>query len=133
MDMTWQNKGGPANPADAADGPQVYDDHLYYNFGVRSYRFPFHRVRPALILGSRAGRGGPERGRVPDAPLPPQPHRGRPRARQRAGVVRRVVARDAVQRVRRVPQQVGRRAEADVRQGRGLDRALLVFCRRAGC
>ncbi|KZW01212.1 glycoside hydrolase [Exidia glandulosa HHB12029] len=32
MDMTWQHTD-PANPADAADGPQAYDDHLYYSFG----------------------------------------------------------------------------------------------------
>ena len=35
MDMTWQYND-PANPADAKDGPQTYDDHLYYSFGVSS-------------------------------------------------------------------------------------------------
>jgi hypothetical protein len=30
MDMTWQWDGTPANPADAAIGPQIYDNHLYY-------------------------------------------------------------------------------------------------------
>jgi hypothetical protein len=34
MDMTWQHNN-PPNPADAKDGPQTYDDHLYYSFGVR--------------------------------------------------------------------------------------------------
>ena len=29
MDITWQYNN-PPNPADAADGPQAYDDHLYY-------------------------------------------------------------------------------------------------------
>jgi len=33
MDMTWQYNN-PPNPADAKDGPQTYDDHLYYSFGV---------------------------------------------------------------------------------------------------
>ena len=33
MDANWQGGRGP-NPADAKDGPQTYDDHLYYNFGV---------------------------------------------------------------------------------------------------
>ncbi|EJD41194.1 glycoside hydrolase family 5 protein [Auricularia subglabra TFB-10046 SS5] len=31
MDNLWQRGG--ANPADAADGPAGYDDHLYYSFG----------------------------------------------------------------------------------------------------
>ncbi|KAG5653998.1 hypothetical protein H0H81_008580 [Sphagnurus paluster] len=32
MDINWQyNK--PANPADAALGPQIYDNHLYYSYG----------------------------------------------------------------------------------------------------
>ena len=35
MDITWQ-QNNPPNPADAKDGPQTYDDHLYYNFGVSS-------------------------------------------------------------------------------------------------
>ena len=33
MDMNWQ-WGNRSNPADAADGPQTYDNHLYYSFGV---------------------------------------------------------------------------------------------------
>ncbi|KAI0029966.1 glycoside hydrolase family 5 protein [Vararia minispora EC-137] len=32
MDINWQNNN-PPNPADAAIGPQVYDNHLYYSFG----------------------------------------------------------------------------------------------------
>ncbi|THU85502.1 glycoside hydrolase family 5 protein [Dendrothele bispora CBS 962.96] len=32
MDVTWQFNN-PSNPADAAIGPQGYDNHLYYNFG----------------------------------------------------------------------------------------------------
>ncbi|KAF9779204.1 glycoside hydrolase family 5 protein [Thelephora terrestris] len=32
MDMTWQYNN-PPNPADAKNGPQTYDDHLYYSFG----------------------------------------------------------------------------------------------------
>jgi len=32
MDVTWQYNN-PSNPADAKDGPQTYDDHLYYSFG----------------------------------------------------------------------------------------------------
>ena len=31
MDMNWQYNN-PANPADAAMGPQVYDNHLYYSY-----------------------------------------------------------------------------------------------------
>ena len=33
MDTNWQWAGAP-NPADVKDGPQTYDDHLYYSFGV---------------------------------------------------------------------------------------------------
>ncbi|KAJ8588372.1 glycoside hydrolase family 5 protein [Rhizopogon salebrosus TDB-379] len=32
MDVNWQYNN-PSNPADAANGPQAYDNHLYYNFG----------------------------------------------------------------------------------------------------
>ncbi|KAJ7780285.1 glycoside hydrolase family 5 protein [Mycena maculata] len=32
MDVNWQNTN-PPNPADAAIGPQGYDNHLYYSFG----------------------------------------------------------------------------------------------------
>lgn len=32
MDIGWQHNN-PANPADAAIGPQIYDSHLYYSFG----------------------------------------------------------------------------------------------------
>ncbi|KAH7921216.1 glycoside hydrolase [Leucogyrophana mollusca] len=32
MDVSWQHNNAP-NPADAADGPQGYDHHLYYSFG----------------------------------------------------------------------------------------------------
>ncbi|KAF8957115.1 glycoside hydrolase family 5 protein [Flammula alnicola] len=32
MDINWQFNN-PANPADAAIGPQGYDNHLYYSFG----------------------------------------------------------------------------------------------------
>ncbi|KAH9034624.1 glycoside hydrolase family 5 protein [Lactarius pseudohatsudake] len=32
MDILWQGNN-PANPADAAIGPQSYDHHLYYSFG----------------------------------------------------------------------------------------------------
>jgi len=32
MDISWQYNN-PPNPADAALGPQNYDNHLYYNFG----------------------------------------------------------------------------------------------------
>ncbi|KAI0322826.1 glycoside hydrolase family 5 protein [Amylostereum chailletii] len=33
MDYNWQNTPDRPNPALAADGPQAYDDHLYYNYG----------------------------------------------------------------------------------------------------
>lgn len=33
MDINWQYDN-PSNPADAAIGPQGYDNHLYYSFGV---------------------------------------------------------------------------------------------------
>ncbi|KZP09600.1 glycoside hydrolase family 5 protein [Athelia psychrophila] len=33
MDQGWQYTGSPANPADAAIGPQLYDNHIYFNFG----------------------------------------------------------------------------------------------------
>lgn len=32
MDVNWQHNN-PSNPADAAIGPQAYDNHLYYSFG----------------------------------------------------------------------------------------------------
>ncbi|KAG9097098.1 hypothetical protein FS749_007077 [Ceratobasidium sp. UAMH 11750] len=32
MNKDWQHNN-PANPADAADGPQLYDAHLYFSFG----------------------------------------------------------------------------------------------------
>ncbi|KXN88007.1 Glucan endo-1,6-beta-glucosidase B [Leucoagaricus sp. SymC.cos] len=32
MDINWQFNN-PSNPADAAIGPQIYDNHLYYSFG----------------------------------------------------------------------------------------------------
>ena len=33
MDILWQHNGA-SYPADTKDGPQAYDDHLYYSFGV---------------------------------------------------------------------------------------------------
>ncbi|KAF8238144.1 glycoside hydrolase family 5 protein [Tricholoma matsutake] len=33
MDINWQNNN-PYNPAEAAIGPQIYDNHLYYSCGV---------------------------------------------------------------------------------------------------
>jgi hypothetical protein len=33
MDVNWQHGDSVANPADAALGPQAYDNHLYYSFG----------------------------------------------------------------------------------------------------
>jgi hypothetical protein len=35
MDINWQWGDDRANPADAKDGPQTYDNHIYYSFGVR--------------------------------------------------------------------------------------------------
>ena len=34
MDVGWQ-WGPHTNPADYKDGPQAYDAHLYYAYGVR--------------------------------------------------------------------------------------------------
>jgi len=37
MDMNWQwgtPENPPSNPADAKDGPQGYDNHLYFSFGA---------------------------------------------------------------------------------------------------
>jgi len=31
MDVSWQHND-PPNPAEAANGPQAYDDHLYYSY-----------------------------------------------------------------------------------------------------
>ena len=42
MDVSWQS-GNRSNPADAKDGPQTYDNHLYYSFGV-SRRVPVSLV-----------------------------------------------------------------------------------------
>lgn len=35
MNREWQynNKGSVPNPADVARGPQLYDNHLYFNYG----------------------------------------------------------------------------------------------------
>jgi hypothetical protein len=33
LEALW-TYNNPPNPADAKDGPQAYDDHLYYSFGV---------------------------------------------------------------------------------------------------
>ena len=30
MDISWQYNN-PSNPADAAKGPQAYDNHIYYS------------------------------------------------------------------------------------------------------
>lgn len=35
MDINWQYNS-PSNPADAAIGPQGYDNHLYYRYDLRS-------------------------------------------------------------------------------------------------
>ncbi|TDL25414.1 glycoside hydrolase family 5 protein [Rickenella mellea] len=35
MDYSWQRNNQP-NPADAAKGPQLYDHHLYFSYGVAS-------------------------------------------------------------------------------------------------
>jgi len=32
MDVTWQWNNEGMNPADAAIGPQIYDNHLYYKY-----------------------------------------------------------------------------------------------------
>ncbi len=47
MDVNWQHNN-PANPADAAIGPQGYDNHLYYSFGVRIVR-----VTPTYSVADR--------------------------------------------------------------------------------
>ncbi|KIY63331.1 glycoside hydrolase family 5 protein [Cylindrobasidium torrendii FP15055 ss-10] len=39
MDMSWQ-WNSPANPADAAIGPALYDNHLYYGYGVATSEDP---------------------------------------------------------------------------------------------
>ena len=46
MDIIWQYDN-PPNPADAQDGPQTYDDHLYYSFGVS---YPVHIFDDALLI-----------------------------------------------------------------------------------
>ncbi len=47
MDINWQFNS-PANPADAQIGPQGYDNHLYYSFGVREIEAN-HCLRPTDI------------------------------------------------------------------------------------
>lgn len=37
MDINWQHNN-PANPADAAIGPQAYDNHLYYRYVSMSFK-----------------------------------------------------------------------------------------------
>lgn len=57
MDINWQYDN-PPNPADAAIGPQGYDNHLYYSYGVRtlatsttlSYLTFWYRVWPMPTL-----------------------------------------------------------------------------------
>ena len=44
MDIDWQ-QGNRSNPADAKDGPQTYDNHIYYSFGVNLPAQKFSVVR----------------------------------------------------------------------------------------
>lgn len=37
MDMNWQ-WNNPANPADAAIGPGLYDNHLYYGYVLATWK-----------------------------------------------------------------------------------------------
>ena len=39
MDVSWQ-WGPRSNPAEYKDGPQAYDNHLYYAYGVRHFPDP---------------------------------------------------------------------------------------------
>lgn len=50
MDVNWQHNN-PANPADAAIGPQGYDNHLYYSFGVRTNRVTLSIPLLTMITG----------------------------------------------------------------------------------
>ncbi|KAI0047138.1 glycoside hydrolase family 5 protein [Auriscalpium vulgare] len=60
MDINWQHDN-PSNPADAAIGPQGYDNHLYYSFGGVADANPtayltsicnLHRVQDDAALGN---------------------------------------------------------------------------------
>ena len=52
MDVTWQYNN-PSNPADAKDGPQTYDDHLYYSFGVSLAPDFFFVMLPSFVTTGR--------------------------------------------------------------------------------
>jgi hypothetical protein len=47
MDVNWQYNN-PANPAAAANGPQLYDNHLYYK-----YAFFFYLASRAYLLSEQ--------------------------------------------------------------------------------
>ncbi|KAG6332032.1 hypothetical protein ID866_7059 [Astraeus odoratus] len=52
MDVNWQYNN-PSNPADAAIGPQGYDNHLYYSYASLSIWYSYlQRVQNDAILGN---------------------------------------------------------------------------------
>lgn len=55
--MTWQYNN-PPNPADAKNGPQTYDDHLYYSFGV-SFLAPTSFITLPRLLATGRRRSEP--------------------------------------------------------------------------
>lgn len=65
MDVGWQYNN-PPNPADAKDGPQTYDTHLYYSFGVG---FRLYVSGDALLIFTIAGRCRSQSGSVFDQHL----------------------------------------------------------------
>ncbi|KAI0258700.1 glycoside hydrolase family 5 protein [Gloeopeniophorella convolvens] len=67
MDVLWQHDS-PSNPADAAIGPQSYDDHLYYRLALLS-RHPILLIPPPLNLNSLCSFGGVAASADPDAYL----------------------------------------------------------------
>ena len=61
MEVNWQTDN-PPNPADAKDGLQAYDQHLYYYFGVSLLMSTFFfigvRLNFAITGHCRPHRGG---------------------------------------------------------------------------
>lgn len=113
MDVNWQHNN-PPNPADAAIGPMGYDNHLYYSFGVSLCSillcyscFSWFKVQTYVLTFMAIGCRGRERAGIYDIDLQPPSSRERCCSRQYTTMVWRVGTPHAVQRLRRVPFQVG--------------------------
>jgi hypothetical protein len=79
MDVNWQ-QNNPPNPADAAIGPQGYDNHLYYSFGVSD--LPHDLAACLALIALLKGRRGSQPRRILDEHLQLESYPERCGARQ---------------------------------------------------